>query len=76
MLHKFLYLYMYMYMYSVFRLVRTRQMVNQAREVQRQEKPWWSSDTDVQIVRYSLESGGERQTEPSHSWFFPTFPSG
>ena len=30
--------------------------------------------TDVQIVRYGER--GERQTEPSHSWFPPQFPTG
>ena len=43
---------------------------------QRQEKPWWSIDTDMQIVRNTWKKGAKDKTEPSHSWFPPTIPSG
>ena len=33
-------------------------------ETQRQEKPWWSIDTDVQIVRYTWRRG--RKTNRNH----------
>ena len=46
-------------------------MVNAAREGQSQGKN--RDDADVQIVRHAW---GERQTEPSRSWFPPKFPSG
>ena len=35
-----------------------------------------SRDTNAQIVRYTFFMGSERQIEPSHGWFPPTFPSG
>ena len=33
-----------------------------------------SRDTNAQIVRYTFFHGSERQIEPSHGWFPPTFP--
>ena len=32
-----------------------------------------SRDTNAQIVRYTFFHGSERQIEPSHGWFPPTF---
>ena len=33
-----------------------------------------SRDTNAQTVRYTSPHGSERQIEPSHGWFPPTFP--
>ena len=33
-----------------------------------------SRDTNAQIVRYTFFHGSDRQIEPSHGWFPPTFP--
>ena len=39
-------------------------MVNEAREAQRQEKPWWSGDTDVKIVRETWRK--KAKDKPNH----------
>ena len=49
-------------------LMRTWKMVNSVWEAQSQERTWWSSDTDVCIVRYAWRSGRKR-IEQSSSLF-------
>ena len=45
-------------------------MVNYAGEGQSQERTWWSSDTDVQIVRYASVLG--RKTNRTISQLIPS----
>ena len=57
--------------------VRTRKMVNYAREGQSQVKLWWRLVAILTCKSFvKLEYRGERLIEPSSSWFPPKFPSG
>ena len=57
--------------------VRTRKMVNAAREGQRQVELWWRLQAMLMCKLFvALGFGDARQTKPSHSWFPQQFPSG